>query len=179
MTGSNYDRRSSHCNANRALLPGLQAPHSRSKRSIANILEEEGYIADGAAARPEGEGEHPPKALDGGLAEGLPGGQQDLGVAAGAEDVAAELELGLEVAEVVDLAVVDDPRRAVGRAHRLPPGHQVDDGQAGHTQAYGRLDVHALVVRSPVLEGRHHRLHQLGWRSPDVPGDPEIGRAHV
>src|SRR5207247_601075 len=108
-------------------------------------------------------------------AEGLPGGQQDLGVAAGAEDVAAALELGLEVAEVVDLAVVDDPGRAVGRAHRLPPGHQVDDSQAGHAQAHARLDVHALVVRSPVLEGPHHRRQQLGWRSPDVPGDPAHG----
>jgi hypothetical protein len=26
-----------------------------------------------------------------------------------------------------------------------------------------------------VLEGPHHRRQQLGWRSPDVPGDPAHG----
>ncbi len=33
-------------NANRALLPVVELPHSRMKASIANILKQEGYIAD-------------------------------------------------------------------------------------------------------------------------------------
>ena len=33
-------------NANRALLPVVELPHSRMKASIANILKREGYIAD-------------------------------------------------------------------------------------------------------------------------------------
>jgi small subunit ribosomal protein S8 len=33
-------------NANRALLPTVQMPHSRMKESIAGILKREGYIAD-------------------------------------------------------------------------------------------------------------------------------------
>ena len=33
-------------NANRALLPGLDMPHSRMKESIARILKHEGYISD-------------------------------------------------------------------------------------------------------------------------------------
>jgi len=33
-------------NANRALLPAVQMPHSRIKESIAGILKREGYIAD-------------------------------------------------------------------------------------------------------------------------------------
>jgi small subunit ribosomal protein S8 len=33
-------------NANRALLPGVDIPHSRMKESIANILKREGYIID-------------------------------------------------------------------------------------------------------------------------------------
>jgi small subunit ribosomal protein S8 len=33
-------------NANRALLPNLEMPHSRIKESIAGILKREGYIAD-------------------------------------------------------------------------------------------------------------------------------------
>src|SRR5262245_41979159 len=33
-------------NANRALLPGLELPHSKMKESIAGILKREGYITD-------------------------------------------------------------------------------------------------------------------------------------
>jgi small subunit ribosomal protein S8 len=33
-------------NANRALLPAVEVPHSRIKESIAGILKREGYIAD-------------------------------------------------------------------------------------------------------------------------------------
>jgi len=33
-------------NANRALLPGVEVPHSKMKESLANILKREGYITD-------------------------------------------------------------------------------------------------------------------------------------
>jgi small subunit ribosomal protein S8 len=33
-------------NANRALLPNVQLPHSKIKESIAHILKKEGYVAD-------------------------------------------------------------------------------------------------------------------------------------
>jgi small subunit ribosomal protein S8 len=33
-------------NANRALLPGVEVPHSKLKESIARLLKREGYIAD-------------------------------------------------------------------------------------------------------------------------------------
>ena len=33
-------------NANRALLPGIELPHSKMKESIAGILKREGYISD-------------------------------------------------------------------------------------------------------------------------------------
>ena len=33
-------------NANRALLPGVEMPHSKIKESIAGILKKEGYVAD-------------------------------------------------------------------------------------------------------------------------------------
>ena len=44
-----------------------------------------------------------------------PGGEDDLGVAVGAEAVAERLQLGAQLAEVVDLAVEDDARAPVGR----------------------------------------------------------------
>ena len=33
-------------NAQRALLPGVEVPHSKMKESIAHILKKEGYVAD-------------------------------------------------------------------------------------------------------------------------------------
>jgi small subunit ribosomal protein S8 len=33
-------------NAGRALLPAVEMPHSRMKESLANILKQEGYVAD-------------------------------------------------------------------------------------------------------------------------------------
>ena len=45
-------------NANRALLPSIDLPHSRTKESIANILKKEGYIAEIAV-----EGKTPAKTL--------------------------------------------------------------------------------------------------------------------
>src|SRR5260370_823722 len=38
-------------NANRALLPAVEIPHSRMKESIAGILKREGYISDFAVER--------------------------------------------------------------------------------------------------------------------------------
>jgi len=38
-------------NANRALLPTVEVPHSKTKESIAHILKKEGYVADVAVEK--------------------------------------------------------------------------------------------------------------------------------
>ena len=40
-------------NANRALLPAVDVPHSRMKESIAGILKKEGYVAEVSVAGKE------------------------------------------------------------------------------------------------------------------------------
>src|SRR4029079_13708059 len=53
------------------------------------------------------------------LAPLLVGSEDDLGVAARAEDPAFRLQLGAQLAKVVDLAVEHDPGLAIGAGHRL------------------------------------------------------------
>src|SRR3954471_5370694 len=80
---------------------------------------------------PDGEGEHPAQALGKLLAPLLVPVDQDLGVAVALEDVALGNQLALEIEEVVDLAVEDDPDAPVLVGHRLRAGgREIDDRQA-------------------------------------------------
>ncbi len=68
---------------------------------------------------PERVGEHPVEALDRGLTPLLPGVDHDLGVAMGAEHVAARAQLVDQAPVVVDLAVVDESDGTVLVVERL------------------------------------------------------------
>ena len=89
------------------------------------------------------------------------------GVAVGAEAVAGAFEPAAQLAEVVDLAVEDDPDRAVFVGHRLMPAGQVDDRQPPMAQGHARRGfparlraeaggVDALVVRPAMREHVDH-----------------------
>src|SRR5262245_44973377 len=65
---------------------------------------------------------------------------------------AGGLEPASLVAEVVDLAVVDDPERTVVGSHRLVAcARQVEDRQPGHSQAGDAVDVGAPIVGAAVV----------------------------
>src|SRR5262249_37738670 len=74
--------------------------------------------------------------------------------------VALELRAQLEI--VVDLAVVGDAR-AVGRAHRLRAGVQIDDAQTAVREAHAvaRRAPHAVAIRSAVLLQLIHDVERL------------------
>src|SRR5687768_18519658 len=76
---------------------------------------------------PDGEGEHATQTRDAVLAELLVGVNYDLGVAGGSEAMSAGQQLLPKLREIVDLAVEDDPDRAVLIGHRLNRRFQVDD----------------------------------------------------
>ena len=109
-----------------------------------------------AVAVPEREGEHAAKAVDAGLAPGLPGVDDDFGVAAGVEHVAERLQLRDQFLVVVDLAVEDDAHAVVFVVERLLAGGQVDDRQAPVPQADARLDMQAALVRAAMELGFVH-----------------------
>ena len=120
---------------------------------------------------PDGEGEHPGEALDTRLAVDRVRVQDHLGVAPRSEPTPPGLELGAQLAEVVDLAVEDDPVPSGGVAHRLPAGYEIDDRQPRHpeTDIAGGMD--PRVVGPSVLEEPEHRGQELARGRADVAGD--------
>ena len=74
--------------------------------------------------------------------------------------MAARLELAAQLAEVVDLAVADEPQRAVRVGERLVAAGEVDDREPAHAERAGAVDVHALVVGAAMDgDARHRREH--------------------
>ena len=108
----------------------------------------------------QGKGEHAAEAVDAALAPLLPGIKNDLGVAVGAEVVAQGRQLAGQLAEVVDLAVVDHAQIAVGAEHGLLAAGQVDDRQAPVGQAHPGGEVQATLVGAAVELRLVHGLEQ-------------------
>ena len=67
------------------------------------------------------------------------------------------LELARQLAVVVDLAVLDDGRRAVLVRDRLVAGVEVDDREPPRREPDAAVDERALGVRPAVRERRRHR----------------------
>jgi hypothetical protein len=78
------------------------------------------------------------------------------GVRPALEAVAAPLELGAQLVEIVDLAVEDHRHRPVFIEHGLVAGGEVDDGQPAVTQPDPAPEMHAVGVGASM---RHHGGH--------------------
>jgi len=130
---------------------------------------------------PQREGPLPVEAVERVLAPLLPGMDDDLGVAAGAEGVAGGHQLGAQLDVVEDLAVEDDPHRLVLVGHGLLPRGQVDDREPGVGQAGVAVVVAPELVGATMEHRPHHvpeRAH-LGRTPPAQvhdPGDATHGR---
>ena len=98
----------------------------------------------------------------------LPGVDDDLGVATGAEHVAQRLQFGAQLAEVVDLAVEHHDDVAVLVDHRLLAGGEVDDRQAAVAEADAGLDVQLALVGAAVVLGLVHARAAAAGRSSRV-----------
>ncbi len=71
----------------------------------------------------------------------------------------ARLELGAQLAIVVDLAVEDHLHIAVDGRHRLMPAGEIDDRQAAHAEQRALVAEEAFVVRTAVPDHVVHCLH--------------------
>ena len=81
-------------------------------------------------------------------------------------------QVGPQRLEVVDLAVEDDPDRAVLVRHRLPAGRtQVNDAEPSVRQADGPIAVDAGVIRPAMGQ---HGVHPLQHRALDRPRRVEV-----
>jgi len=119
-------------------------------------------------AVPQRQGEHTGAAHQGVVqSPPLHRGEQDLGVRRPPEAMPAALELGAQLGEVVDLAVVGEHVAAIRGFHRLVPGlGQVDHGQTTGPERHTRrlIDERPGVVRAPVGDGVGHGHDQAAHR---------------
>ena len=85
------------------------------------------------------------------------GREQDFGVAGGAEAVAGGPQLLPQLDVVVDLAVEDDDKLAILRAHRLMTGGaQVQDGESAKPEPHLLMEIQARIVGAAVSDAPGH-----------------------
>ena len=122
------------------------------------------------------EGEHADQALD--RRAHAPSGEalhQHLGVGVAPEDVTLLLQLGAQLAGVIDLAVIGEDEAARRRQHRLGAGGaQIDDRQPRMAQRDAGLRVHphAAGIRTAMVQ---RARHAGGERAQRVVARPPFG----
>jgi hypothetical protein len=87
--------------------------------------------------------------------------QQDLAIAPGLEAIAFRDEPGTELAEVVDLTVTDEAEGPVFVRKGLMAAFDIDDGETAHSEHGAWVEVEAVVVRTPMSDGRGHPAQRL------------------
>ncbi len=87
--------------------------------------------------------------------------QQGLAIRAGAQVVALRSQVARELAVVVDLAVGDQPQRAVLVRQRLVPAGEIDDRQPPHPDRQRAVGVDALVVGPAMARDPAHARDDL------------------
>ena len=132
-----------------------------------------------AARIPEGEGEHAAQLLHAVGLVLLVEVDDRLRVRRGVEGMPTRLELAAELPEVVDLAVEDDPHRAVLVPDGLAPGLEVDDPQAPHPQAHPRTQMKAVVVGAAMGDDPAHCAHLVQGDWAPVEAQRAGDAAHV
>ena len=91
---------------------------------------------------------------------------EDLGIGACVKVVAACFQLAPEFGDVIDLAVVNRPHGPIFVVDGLLAGVEIDNREAPHGEADVTLEIDAVVVRTPVDEGRTHGGDRRGLHGP-------------
>jgi hypothetical protein len=130
---------------------------------------------------PQRDPEHPVEPGEAAVAPLLVAVDDHLAVGAGGEAVAPGLEVGPQLAKVVDLAVEHGVQRAVLVAHRLAPARQIDDRQPPHPEQRLAVAIDPFVVGPAMGDGGVHRArHRLvgrrAARGRDDADDPAHGQ---
>src|SRR5437667_7550323 len=83
----------------------------------------------------------------------------NLGIRAGVKTMTFLLELGTKDGEIVDLAVEDDPDRAIFVKDGLMSAVQIDNAKTPHTESYAIFDIYALVIRTTMHDLLAHAMN--------------------
>ena len=102
--------------------------------------------------------------------------QHDFGVTRGVKHVTGRDELGAQLTEVVDLAVVRELHLAVVGADGLVTAHGVDDREPPMPETCHIVFEEALAVRTAMGDETSHRREELAVRRTPEPGDAAHGR---
>jgi hypothetical protein len=113
---------------------------------------------------PDREREHPVEVADAVGTELLVGVDHDLGVGAGLEPMSQLRKEGTKALVVVDLAVEDDPDRAVFVGDGLMAALDVDDRQPPRREADSAVEKRSFIVRPPVGDGPGHGVEHQSLR---------------
>src|SRR6185503_15141413 len=89
-------------------------------------------------------------------AEFLKSVQNDFRVALRGEAMAAGFQLRTQFDVVENLAVEDDPKRAILVADRLLAGAEIDNAQPGVAQAGKAVEINAKLIRTAMTDHRQH-----------------------
>ena len=130
---------------------------------------------------PECESEHAAQVLEQTIAVRFVQADDHFAIAHRHESMAVRLELLAQLQVVVDLAVANQPDRALGIAQRLPPALQVDDRESPVSEHGAALPMDALAVRTAMRKSAQHRgdVRALGIERPDDARDAAHQRSPV
>src|SRR5688572_2460636 len=101
------------------------------------------------------------------------------GVAVGVERVTKLLQLFAEFKVVIDLAVKNDPGRAVLVMYWLLTALDIDYRQPAHSQPYSAIDVETVVIRTSMTYGATHAREQALINRRRVPANYSYNSTHV
>src|SRR5262245_28871982 len=87
-----------------------------------------------------------------------------LAVAGGLQGVTASLDVGAQRLVVVDLAVEDEPERAILVGDRLPAAGEVDDAQPADAQTGVTAEFETVVIGPAVTDRGGHPGHDVAVR---------------
>ena len=153
-----------------------------SRRAVVERLDPEAIAREhepALAAVPESYGEHPAQPVDKAGTVLLVEVHEHLGVALRGKPMTLGLQLRPLFPVVVDLAVLDDPDRAVFVADGLVAAGEVDDRQAPSGQTDVPVDERAPAVRSSVKQRFVHRLEDCRVHRATVERHQTADPAHV
>src|SRR5262249_38046751 len=123
--------------------------HAPADYSVVQRLDADAIARQQQGSRPlvpDRQTEHAAEPRDGIRSPLLIGVDDRFRVGGRVEAMSGRLELAPQLAEVVDLAVEDDPDRPILVVNRLMPGRQVDDAQTPHAERRLAVDEYAGVV---------------------------------
>ena len=110
---------------------------------------------------PNRKSKHPPQVLWTISSPLVVGVNDSFSVTVGIELVAELFELLAQFAIVVDLAVENNPRRAVLIMNRLLSVCEIDDREPPHRQSHPIAEIETVIVRTTMTNGLIHAREQL------------------